>query len=586
MNQELFIDGRQVDLSETDTPIKLNFFLLDLNFLEKRGGVVSNSFKVPATKNNNETFGRYNDLQTPNPQNFSKDRTFEYYVRGQLLASGTAVCKDFTFTNTPDFYSIVLKSDNLVWAEYLKNLKLVDLSLPTINYDEATVRSSWANTYSDKYTAPLVFYGSPKNNGLGVPNVFEFEDFRYWLFIYPMIKEMFQLAGFSVVSDFMDTPTAVFDFKKWTVLYNDKEIYGNVPASINFKTDIINEDRNCLDMLKGVAGMFTLMFDTDLERKVVTIEPFDVFFSDVFDAEGKIDLSKKQILKQYSEGKQSIVLTYKLDSFADSYSKIIVPLLFTGLFSGTYAQFLVKGTSPIYTGGFDIAPQGEIKVTENYFTGFMTGQFNILGSSTIWVPYVIDEELVSTSIPDKGPTNAPRIGYYAGMKTMKDVILTTGPSVATFKYHGDAARWDRPFLYLCDYAAEDTEQNYYYSDQWNSLGRQFLWYVYGLPPTPPLQNIILPGLASKYYRNLLCSIVNGRLLQSSFKINEIDVAANMKRKTLEYDKCQWNILEIRNYNPSSNNTTELLLLETKKADQPFMDTLIQGAYCGIEYLII
>ena len=600
---EFYIDDQRVDLfSLSDNPIKLNYILLDLQFLDKRGGTVSNIFKVPATKNNNRIFAYYNDIQQKGAENFSKPRKALLIAGGVTVFDGQASGKAVYSTDKTESIEVILKGDNLDWSTYLKDLPIVDLSLPTVNYDEATIRSSWSNTYAQGYTSPLVCYGSPYNyriswNGSsfyvnhysGNPLKWQWDDFRYWLFAYPMITEMFAKAGYKLQSTFLESA----DFKSLILYYDDTGKWLEQPATINFKTDVISPDRKCLDLLKGIANRFNLMFRTDVERKTVYVEPFDNFFSGRVTVDEKVNLEASAKMSQFSESVKNIVFTDKPDKFSEWYFNTYILSTSTSFLINAYgalglfdAMPYVKGQGP-YQGGLNFYNTQETTKIESYFQGYMTGRIWLDGSNSIYVPFIFDKEgsvniKTQTSLPylkvSWGDLPAPagemdpHIAYYAGMKPMKDAGTHTAIG-NKFYYAGDAARSDRPFAFMCDYANEHNEMNMYYSDQWNSTQAE-LARLAGIPFS--FSTYKLPGLVNRYYKNYLYSIYYGRYVEAPMLIKSSDILSKIFTKEIEYKQAVWLMLEISGYNPGNTGTSLCKLIERKSADSSFTNGLIYG----------
>lgn len=607
MSLELYVDGEQVDLFElTDTPVKLNYLLLDLQFLDKRGGTASNVFKVPATKRNNAVFNYYYDTHAANPEKFVEPKKAILISGGVTIFDGTITGKVAYKKVSAASYEVILTANNLEWSKQLEEMPLVSLDLPTVNWDESTVRNSWGNTYTDKYVAPLACYGNPTNYHVqwnagaqiweaahigGNPLTWIYEDFRYWLFVYPMVKEMFKATGYTIQSAFIESAM----FKKFIVYFNDTDIYNQLPAAINFKSDVIKAERNCLDFLKGIANRFNLMFYTDNQRKIVYIEPFDELTSGSKDMDAKADLSRETKLSQYSSILKNTVFTDQLDLMGKWQQEYIQSFYANSIYSVDldlfYSLFLKAG---FYKGGFRFFENVEDEPIESYFEGYVTGQIlldqtSVVDTYPIFMPFIFDApqdttyqtnsstglKLWKRIFPAPSGSVEPKFGYYAGMKDMLNAN-SHAPIGSKFKYHSDALRFERPLMYICDYAGEENGYNFHYSDQWDSAQGQFQIEYFSNPLVWPFTPRKLPGLIRKHYKNLLYSIYYSRFFEGYFKLDVTDVAGDILLKNIQFEACQWRLLEISNFNAQNPGTTLCRMLEVKAPDQNFIDALLYG----------
>lgn len=601
---EFYIDGQRIDLFEfSDSPVKLNYILLDLQFLDKRGGVISNIFKIPATKSNNQKLNFYYDVQSTNPERFVAPKPAQIILGGVTLFNGTVTGKAAWIADNPESYELMLKGNNLEWSDKLKELPIIELDLPTITWDEASVRDSWNNTYADKYVAPLVIYGNTVhyqitwntgskrwevNHGTGNPLQWHYSDFRYWLFVYPMIKDMFAKAGFSIESAWLESSEA----KEFIVYFNDTDAYnavdqyGNLVTSINYKTDVIKKERMCLDFFKGIANRFNLLFYTDNERKIVYMEPFDSFFNGSVDVTNKVDLSKSRKLSQYSDVLKNIYYHDRMDQHGTWYLENLLPLNQQVSYSLDPKLLLDGG---YYYGGYKFFETAKENTDiESYFEGITTGIISLDANKEIYMPFILDQSinpvcfidtttgLQSCSYPLPFPSGEvePRFARYAGMTSMKNALDQSSIG-AKFRYHSDAAISNRPFAYICDYAEEAGGHNYHYSDQWNSVSEEYKlrYFPFYVPIFTPK---LLPGVISKHYSNFLYSIYYGRYTETNLLIKGVDILNEIQRKNIQLYQAVWVLLEISNYTPSNNTTTKCTLLENKKADQDFIDKLLYG----------
>lgn len=280
---ELICDNARLDVdSPGSVPIKLSYVLQDYKEIDKRGGSFSNIFNIPASKVNNEFFQHYHQTGSFNSVvPFIANKSSKVYFNGTKIFDGYLRGENVSkIRGNPDKYKVRLIGNNLTWATFLSTLKLkdvVNVVRPSFTWDEAFVRNSWTGAFN--HVCPLVEYYDTVGS---IPNPVRWWEMRPWIFVRPIVEEMFSQAGFTIQSEFLIT------YQNLICYFNDdgdneiptfpKTNPGVASLVVDYTQGLINDDRNCLDFLKGLIHNFNLQFNTDENRRTVEMEQYDNFF--------------------------------------------------------------------------------------------------------------------------------------------------------------------------------------------------------------------------------------------------------------------------------------------------------------------
>lgn len=153
---ELFINGNRVDLN--DETIVLSFGVNNLFSIESTQGVYSNTFKIPATNNNNLVFGISNNVLSASQLPY-QSLPCEIYVNGLLQLIGIAQIQSASRFE----YEILVVAGNGNWIDKLKDISLQSVLSScefTQYWNEATVTGSRSNIWSDIFIYPNIDYGN------------------------------------------------------------------------------------------------------------------------------------------------------------------------------------------------------------------------------------------------------------------------------------------------------------------------------------------------------------------------------------------------------------------------------------------
>jgi hypothetical protein len=197
---EIYINSQLIDLYDEEE-IVVSFAVNNLFDIESRDGTYSNTFKIPATHNNNNIFGQFNNILSTTNNAFEVLNAL-IYVDDVLQVNGFA---QMTSANLNE-YEIRIFSGNTDWAQAIANINLKDVLPASLNHnwDVNEVVASRYKTFIDGYNYPNIDYG----NLFFAPSTPPFEAPYYEL--YPAIyckylfERIFQIAGYTIESDWFN----------------------------------------------------------------------------------------------------------------------------------------------------------------------------------------------------------------------------------------------------------------------------------------------------------------------------------------------------------------------------------------------
>jgi hypothetical protein len=571
-NIEILVDGKPLDVERlANIPIKLTYLLQDLENFDKRAGYFSNKFTIPATKRTNIAFGYYYD-----PKMFDAYLKFTFAKPCIVVANGITVFNGTMVGESverqrglPISYSVQLVGQNLAWAEYMKVNPLTSatsLACPTFFWGEAEVRNSWTNTYNTGgWTAPLVCYGQFTNYSQSATWAVKTWEMRPWIFVRGIFERMFNLAGYNLVSNFVQTDL----FSKLIIYFNDDGSFPTeTPAggyAISYHIPgLISADRKMLDLVRGLVQMFNLYFFTDENTKTVYCEPYANFFdATTFDNwDGKQDISQKSKLSKPTNKARFIELLYGTSDDA----------LHNGLNDSNYAGVTNNWgfTKKHFNCRFDYGQQYENKVEESqneFFNGCMMLALNFGSQAGNFTnnPVPVLWDSITDPITAPSPLNpylpvsqsdndlmsgamAPRICYYKGM--------TGTLHGEDWKFEGDAVRQQYPYAYFTDYRKKDGgTYNLNYSDQYL------------------VDTTFQQGLVRKYYLERLAALKRGSFLDTPAIITLSDIQRLDFRRLKTMEGVLWQLLEVSNFVTLEEKATLIKLLKATIPDQDDIDSL-------------
>lgn len=202
MNQytKLIIEGIEVDLFESEAlPLSITKRINNLDG-EVQGDFSRVSVKIPATKKNVNLLGRSRALfkfrievdGSPNFSGLAQAR------RGKTQRNG--------YITIENSYELNLISNNSTWFNLLGDTLLSDCTDLVIPWDETYVSTGFSNPNHINYFGFMLIKWREWETWTGSYYGIKYQESTPGLMIVPLIRNAFALIGYTVVSDFFDTP--------------------------------------------------------------------------------------------------------------------------------------------------------------------------------------------------------------------------------------------------------------------------------------------------------------------------------------------------------------------------------------------
>ena len=233
------IDNEELDIDvNADFPIVFDYQLEDVEDFQKKKSSESLAIKLPATKRNQKQLNTFNNTSfednSPN-QFFRGIRRFVAEANGDEIFVGKAIPKKaFRNSGRPTLYEINAFGNNADWMIDLKEVTLFDV-LKKINFvfDKNAIINSWNYDGTDE-SLPYVFapvkYADPLDLTDGNDKNYHIKNFRPSISKYWTIYWAFQMLGYRVKSNFLDSEFYRRQVMPWT--------FGNFLSSEGTKYDI------------------------------------------------------------------------------------------------------------------------------------------------------------------------------------------------------------------------------------------------------------------------------------------------------------------------------------------------------------
>ena len=130
--------------SHTDFPLAITFSISDIRDINSRKGSFSKTFKIPATKNNNQLYKSVYlvnskttilDANGDTVNNISNKKPCRILINNLYSISGLLQLKSVGLSDKPQFYSCVFYGDNVGWATAIGEKLLKDLGTNGDSWD-------------------------------------------------------------------------------------------------------------------------------------------------------------------------------------------------------------------------------------------------------------------------------------------------------------------------------------------------------------------------------------------------------------------------------------------------------------------
>ena len=245
MAGELYINDRLIDIDQT-LPFPLTFNIADIRDISARKGNKSKTITIPGTNRNSALFRSiflltYTDDSTSTNSAFldfdpSIKATARYYNNGILEFNGIAQLQECRLNDGVWSFEITLVSDTIDYISRMNKVKINELDFTELNhaltkvnqfetwsgYNQINGISTPIQTESDwdgiGYYYGLIDYGYPRPTA----DKFDCDQIPPQVFVYGILKKLFDYAGITWDSDFLESQT----FKKLLMAYYG----GNFPT--------------------------------------------------------------------------------------------------------------------------------------------------------------------------------------------------------------------------------------------------------------------------------------------------------------------------------------------------------------------
>ncbi len=288
-----------------------------------------------------------------------------------------------------------------------------------------------------------------------------------------------------------------------------------------------------LDFLKGVFDEFNIAVQTDSIGKVVTMEPLHAyatgadltvtnsgyFNGDFIDWERLQDLSKDSTLNLFSDYEREVIFQYK-DDTNDGALKVVQD----------------RNQHKVCVGKYVLPSRfkaGKKEVTNNFFSPVMhydVNQWSKLTGITPQMIVMVPENISNTSRDEAQNTFSPKSAYYKG--------LING--VGGWVFDGEV-KTELPFMFAVNYQpGGENDPVLSYCDE-----------RIGLVP----DGVRAAGLLRRFYLQRLAIMRHGKYYSTSFLLHNKDVSNWLHREHIICRGQRWELLEINNYRPLEETTT-------------------------------
>ena len=140
--------------SHTDFPLSLTFTIADIKNINSRKGSFSKTFKIPATKGNNQLYKSIYLANTTSANNLSNKKPCRILINNLYSIEGLLQLKSIGTSDKPIYYSCVFYGNNIGWANAIDEQLLKDLG---------TNGDAWDNFKGANQHHTLMAYSSVLN---------------------------------------------------------------------------------------------------------------------------------------------------------------------------------------------------------------------------------------------------------------------------------------------------------------------------------------------------------------------------------------------------------------------------------------
>lgn len=194
---EIYINDRKLEI---DNPKTIGLTFQASGFLNSgASGFLTNSFKVPKTKENNITLNNITNLNSDSNAPYERNtaKIIQYGI--EIVTDGFAI-----ITNTDDNYNVAIYSGNVSFFELIKNKNVNELNWTAYDhvYNITNILASYSNTTGLMY--PIIDFG----NGVQLLNNSTLQNadaFLPTIFGSTLLELIITTAGLSLIGTFKDS---------------------------------------------------------------------------------------------------------------------------------------------------------------------------------------------------------------------------------------------------------------------------------------------------------------------------------------------------------------------------------------------
>ena len=222
---DIFVEGRKLDVSD-EMDFSFNYSIADIRNPDTRSTEYTKTIECPATQNNDILFGHIYDLNISNPHNPSisnidvnfnpnKKADVEVLHDGVRVMKGTIQLRRIKQDGNATTYEVVfigqlvnifsVLGDKQLSGNDVNGVNYIDFSDLDHEYTRANQHASWGATVGEGYVYPMMDWG---NNVVYHPSgnrIYYVEDFRPALYAKEILDRIFDFAGFTYTSSFLDS---------------------------------------------------------------------------------------------------------------------------------------------------------------------------------------------------------------------------------------------------------------------------------------------------------------------------------------------------------------------------------------------
>jgi len=264
----VFVNNEKADINQADN-ITLTASALDLQDPSARGSFASYDITFPATPTNNRIF---NAASSPHVDLFFlKPYNVTIHANGVAVVSGTFTIKKIS----DDGYTGYITYAQTGWLDFFQNSSLQDVDWSDeLCQSQAFIQNTNRNGLTDKYCFPIVDYGNISEATTNGDPIYSSDLFPA-VFIYPLLKDLFAKAGYTLKDTFFQDETnynLILPFTNDDIILKD-------PTIQQEDTDLIETTTNTGAIVLSTTSWVDIPISTvDLDTEPMLNTAFGFYF--------------------------------------------------------------------------------------------------------------------------------------------------------------------------------------------------------------------------------------------------------------------------------------------------------------------